>query len=455
MSMADKLPIVVIVGRPNVGKSTLFNRLIGRRVAVVEDTPGVTRDRLYGESEWNGKRFTVVDTGGMLFSDEDPLVEQIRVQAEVALAEADAVLFLTDTTAGVTPDDWDLANRLRGFKRPVYILVNKADNREREILANEFYELGLGEVWPVSSLHGRGVADVLDHIVEELPEVKPDEEGPDEIKLAIVGRPNVGKSSLLNAFTGEQRAIVSNIPGTTRDAIDTLLEYRKEHFRLIDTAGMRRKGKIQGTIEYYMADRATRAIERADCALVVIDGSEGLTDGDKRIAKLAHDSGKAVVLAVNKWDVKEPPDGLPGKKSALKKDFMKIIRDQVPELSYAPITFTSAKLSAGLKPVLDTVLKSVENYNFRISTGELNRIIQDAIFERPYSSKGKPFKVYYVTQVGTRPPTFVLFCNDPDLLHFSYKRYLENQMRETYALPGTPIRLNARTSHERKAKHRK
>jgi len=453
--MADKLPIVVIVGRPNVGKSTLFNRLIGKRVAVVEDTPGVTRDRLYGEAEWNGKRFTVVDTGGMLFSDEDPLVEQIRVQAEVALAEADAVLFLTDTTSGVTPDDWDLANRLRSIKRPVYILVNKSDNRERDTLATEFYELGIGELFPISSLHGRGVADVLDHVVEELPDVKREEEGPDEIRLAIVGRPNVGKSSLLNAFTGEQRAIVSNIPGTTRDAIDTLLSYKKERFRLIDTAGLRRKGKIQGTIEYYMADRATRAIERADCALAVIDGSEGLTDGDKRIAKLAHDSGKAVVLVVNKWDVKEPPDGLPHKRTALKKDFIKIIRDQLPELSYAPITFTSAKLSAGLKPVLDTVLTAVENYNFRISTGELNRIIQDAIFERPYSSKGKPLKIYYTTQVSTRPPTFILFCNDPDLLHFSYKRYFENNLREAYPLPGTPLRVVARTSHERPSKRRK
>src|SRR2546423_5048410 len=453
--MPEKLPIVVIVGRPNVGKSTLFNRLIGRRVAVVEDTPGVTRDRLYGETEWNGKRFTVVDTGGMLFSDEDPLVEQIRVQAEVALAEADAVLFLTDTTSGVTPDDWDLANRLRGFKRTVYILVNKADNREREILATEFYEFGLGEVWPISSLHGRGIADVLDHVVEELPEVAQEEEGREEVKLAIVGRPNVGKSSLLNAFTGEQRAIVSNIPGTTRDAIDTLVEYRREPFRLIDTAGLRRKGKIQGTIEYYMADRATRAIERADCALVVIDGSEGLTDGDKRIAKLAHDSGKAVVLVINKWDVKEPPDGIPGKTSALKKDLIKIIRDQLPELSYAPITFTSAKLSAGLKPVLDTLLIAVENYSFRLTTGELNRIIQDATFERPYSSKGRPFKVYYTTQVGTRPPTFVLFCNDPELMHFSYKRYLENQIRAAHLLPGTPIRVFARTSHDRTTSRRR
>lgn len=448
--MSEKLPVVVIVGRPNVGKSTLFNRLVGRRVAVVEDTPGVTRDRLYGESEWNGRRFTVVDTGGILFYEDDPLVEQIRVQAEVALAEADAVLFLTDASSGVTPDDMDLANRLRGFKKPVYILVNKVDNPQREAHANEFYELGLGEVWPVSSLHGRGVADVLDHVVEGLPQSSGEGDEREEIRLAIVGRPNVGKSSMLNAFVGEQRAIVSNVPGTTRDAIDTLLEYRNERFRLIDTAGLRRRGKVQGTIEFYMAQRATHAVERCDCALVVVDGSEGLTDGDKRIAKIAHDAGRACVWAINKWDVNEPPDGQPGKSSPIKKDFLRILRDQVPELSYAIPSFTSAKESAGLKPVLDKVLIALESYSFRISTGALNRLIQDAMFERPYSSKGRALKVYYSTQASTRPPTFVLFCNDPDLLHFSYQRYLLNQIRKAHPLPGTPIRIFARSSHERK-----
>jgi GTP-binding protein len=449
--MSAKLPVVVIVGRPNVGKSTLFNRLVGRRVAVVEDIPGVTRDRLYGEAEWNGKRFTVVDTGGILFAADDPLIEQIRVQAEVALAEADLVLFLTDLTSGPTPDDWDLANRLRGFNRPVFILVNKTDNPQREALANEFYEFGLGEIWPVSSLHGRGIADVLDRAVAELQNVQQGEK-PEEIRLAIVGRPNVGKSSMLNAFVGEQRAIVSNIPGTTRDAIDTLLEYKTEHFRLIDTAGLRRRGKVQGTIEYYMAQRATKAVERADCALVVIDGSEGFTDGDKRIAKIAHDAGKACVFAVNKWDVKEPPNGLPGKTSLLKKDFQRIIRDEMPELSYATIAFTSAKEGAGMKPVLEKVLSAMENYNFRMSTGVLNRVVQDAAFSKPYSSKGRAFKIYYATQVSTRPPTYVLFCNNPDIMHFSYKRYLENQIRAAHPLPGTPIRLFARSSHESKGK---
>lgn len=441
---------MVIVGRPNVGKSTLFNRLIRRRVAVVEDSPGVTRDRLYAETEWRGKRFVVVDTGGILFGDEDPLVEQIRVQAEVALAEADVILFLADATTGVTDDDKDLANRLRSVRKPIFIVVNKADNPNRDLYANEFYALGLGDVWPVSGLHGRGVADLLDEVVVLLPESDELEEGPDEIKLAIVGRPNVGKSSLLNAFTGEQRSIVSNIPGTTRDAIDTQIVFQNETFRLIDTAGMRRKGKIQGTVEYYMVNRAVRALERADCALVVIDGVEGLTDGDKRIAKLAHDSGRACVFAVNKWDQVEPGDPLVNTKSAPKKDFVRILRDQVPELGYAPVVFTSAIESLGLQPVLRTVLKVLENYSFRLSTGVFNRLIEEAMYRRPYSSKGKSFKVYYATQVGTRPPHFILFCNDPDLMHFSYKRYLENQIRRQYPLEGTPIRLTARSSHERK-----
>ncbi len=450
--MAQQLPTVVIVGRPNVGKSTLFNRVIRKRVAVVQDEPGITRDRLYADAEWNGKRFQIVDTGGMVFDDRDPLAEQIRIQAEVALSEADVVLFLVDALDGVTPDDLDLAKQLRGFKRPLYIVVNKADHPNRDHNANEFYSLGLGDVYPVSGLHGRGVADMLDDIVADLPGTVEVEEGKDEIRVAIVGRPNVGKSSMVNAFTGEQRMIVSDIAGTTRDAIDTVLEYRGERFRLIDTAGIRRKGKIQGSVEYYMVDRAQKAIERADCVIIVIDGSEGLTDGDKRCMKLAHDSGKAVVFAVNKWDTKEPPDGQPKERSLLKKDFLKIIANQVPELAYASSCFTSAKESAGLEPVLDEVIRSVEHYNFRVSTGVLNRLIQDAVFARPYSSKGKVLKVYYSTQVATRPPSFALFVNDPEVMHFSYQRYLMNKIREQYPLDGTPIRLVAKNSHKREDK---
>ena len=448
--MADKLPTVVIVGRPNVGKSTLFNRLVKKRLAVVEDEPGITRDRLYAAAEWNGKRYQVVDTGGIVFQETDPLSEQIRVQANVALEEADLVLFLTDAMDGVNPDDQDLARQLRGFTRPIFVLVNKADHPNRDLNANEFYSLGLGEVYPISGLHGRGVADLLDLIIEKLPDVgRADENEPEEVKLAIIGRPNVGKSSLVNAFTGEQRMIVSNIAGTTRDAIDTELVYKGEPFRLIDTAGIRRRGKIQGTVEYYMVNRAEKAVERADCALIVVDGSEGLTDGDKRCMKLAHDSGKAVVFAVNKWDTKEPPDGQPRKPSTLKQDFLKLISDQIPELSYATAAFTSATESAGLEPVLDEALKAVEAYNFRVSTGQLNRVIQDAAFARPYTSKGKQLKIYYATQVASRPPTFALFCNDPDVMHFSYQRYLLNRIREAFPLEGTPVRLVLKSSHKR------
>ncbi len=446
--MRSSLPVVVIVGRPNVGKSTFFNRLVRKRVAVVEDTPGITRDRLYAETDWNGKRFTIVDTGGIVFQETDPLAEQIRVQANIALEEADVVIFLADASQGLTGDDIDLANKLRGMKAPILIAVNKADNQQRADMATEFYELGIGSVYPVSSLHGRGVADLLDEIVRDLPDVEATEER-DEVRLAIVGRPNVGKSSLVNAFTGEQRTIVSNIPGTTRDAVDTLLEYRDEAFRLIDTAGIRRRGKIQGTVEYYMVDRATKAIDRADCAMVVIDGSEGLTDGDKRVAKLAHDSGKALVLAVNKWDLKEPPDGQPRTKSPLKKDLVTIIRNEFPEIAYARVCFTSAKESAGLEPALDDVLAAIENYSFRIATGPLNRLIQDAVYARPYTTKGRALKVYYATQVSTRPPTFAIFVNDRDLVHFSYERYLLNKIREKYPLEGTPIRFVVKSSHER------
>ncbi len=443
------MPTVVIVGRPNVGKSTLFNRLVGKRVAVVEDTPGITRDRLYAEVNWNRRRFNVVDTGGIVFQDSDPLAEQIRVQANVALTEADVVLFITDVTDGLHPDDRDLANQMRGIKIPVLVAVNKADNFDREDYAPEFYALGLGQVYPISALHGTGVADVLDEVVLNLPAEIPIEEAKEEIRLAIVGRPNVGKSSLVNAFTGEQRMIVSNIAGTTRDAIDTALTYEGEEFRLIDTAGIRRRGKIQGSVEYYMVNRAEKAIARCECAMVVVNGEEGLTDGDKRVMKLAHDAGKACVIAVNKWDVKEPPNGHPKKQSQLKKDFTKIFRDQVPELAYAPIVFTSAKENAGLEPALDSVLSALESYNFRISTGQLNRLVQDALFDKPHVIHGRPFKVYYSTQVATCPPTFVLFCNDPDLMHFSYQRYLLNKIRALFPLQGTPIRLFARSSHKK------
>ena len=439
------------MGRPNVGKSTFFNRLVGRRQAVVEDTPGITRDRLYAEAEWNGKKFTLVDTGGIVFGEDDPLSSQIRVQANVALAEADVVLFLTDVVGGPNPGDQELASALRGIKKPVLLVVNKSDNSQREQDSGEFYSLGIGEeLFPVSSVHGRGVADLLDRLVLLLPDVHESDDQREEIKVAIIGRPNVGKSSLVNAFTGEQRMIVSDIAGTTRDAIDTELEFSGEKFRLIDTAGIRRRGKIQGTVEYYMVDRAQKAIDRAECAVVIVDGKEGLTDGDKRIAKIAHDSGKACVFAINKWDLVEPPDGDIDRSTAIKKDFARILKEQTPELSYAPVVFTSATEGKGLEPVLNNVISSVESFSFRVSTGVFNRLIADAILSRPYSRAGKALKIYYSTQVSTRPPSFVLFCNDPDLAHFSYQRYLMNKIREKYPLEGTPIRLTMKASHKDK-----
>lgn len=443
--MSSGLPTVVIVGRPNVGKSTLFNRIAGRRIAVVQDSPGVTRDRLYYECERRGRRFQVVDTGGLLFGDDDPLVEQIRVQAEVAMSDADVVLFMVDADERLMPGDWDLAKRLRGFEKPVWVVVNKADNREREQTANEFWSLAVGEVVPVSALHGTGVEDLMDQVVDGFP--KDLGEMPDDtLKLAIIGRPNVGKSSMLNALVGEQRAIVSAIPGTTRDAIDTPIVFKGRAYRLIDTAGIRRRGKIQGSVEYYMVLRATNALERADCALVLVDGVEGLTDGDKRVMKAAHDLGKPLVIAVNKWDAVEPPKGNLGKNSPSKRDFLRTIRDEMPEASYAAVRFTSAKEASGLEGVMKAVNVAYENWNFRAPTGELNRIVQDAVVEKPLVRTGKPAKVYYATQPETRPPTFILFVNDPDLFHFSYVRYLENQIRKAHPLEGTPIRLFARRS---------
>ncbi len=450
--MRSTLPVVVIVGRPNVGKSTLFNRVIKKRIAVVEDNPGITRDRLYAEAEWTGKAFQIVDTGGIAFADEDPISMQIRVQADVAIEEADVVVFLTDVTDPGNPEDIELAHHLRVLKKPILVVPNKADNAKREDYANDFYSLGLGEVYPVSGLHGRGVAELLDVIVGLLPETHYKAEEKEEIRVALVGRPNVGKSSLVNAFTGEQRMIVSPIAGTTRDAIDTILEYRGETFRLIDTAGIRRSGKIQGTVEYYMVNRAKKAIDNADCALIVVDGTEGLTDGDKRVMKLAHDAGKACVFAVNKWDLIEPPDGLPKHKSIVKKEFLRVINDEIPELNYATAGFTSALLSAGLEPILDEVLKAQDAYSFRVSTGQLNRLIREATLSRPYTSKGRALKIYYTTQVSTQPPTFVLFVNDPDLVHFSYQRYLMNKIREAFPLEGTPVRIFIRSSHNRDEK---
>ncbi|MCG9896211.1 MAG: ribosome biogenesis GTPase Der [Fimbriimonadaceae bacterium] len=445
--MALKLPTLVIVGRPNVGKSTLFNRFAGRRIAVVQDMPGVTRDRLYAEAVHRGRRYRVVDTGGILFGDDDPLVEQIRVQAEVAMAEADVILFVVDTKEGPMPADWDLARRLRMSDIPVHLVANKADNLDQELQAQEFASMGLGPVHPVSAIHGYGTESILDLVLADAPKIGAAEDEA-ELRLAILGRPNVGKSSMLNAFAGSTRAIVSEIAGTTRDALDTEVTWKGREIRLIDTAGIRRRGKIQGSIEYYMVLRAQRALQRAECALVVIDGDEGLTDGDKRVAHLSLEMGKPLVIAVNKWDLKEGPDGRLGETTDLKKSMRRKIYDEIPEMRYAPVVFTSAQSATGMDGVMNAVFRAVESWETRITTGVLNRLIQEAVDDKPLNRKGKPFRVYYATQPEARPPKILIFGNDPDLCHFSYLRYLENRLRDKFPLEGTPVVMEVRSSRE-------
>jgi GTP-binding protein len=437
-------PIVAIVGRPNVGKSTLFNRLVGKRIAVVEDTPGITRDRIYAEAEWKGKEFVVVDTGGLVLDEKDPLRTEVANQARAALEEADVVIFMVDGSTGLNPADEDIADVLRGTSKPVLLVANKCDNESRAREAAEFYELGMGTVHTISALNGRMVADLLDALVAALPDKEAEQEyDEDTIRIAIVGRPNVGKSSLLNAILGEKRAIVSDIPGTTRDAIDTVCKRGDKTLVLVDTAGIRKSGKVQGTVEYYTVLRAVRALERADVAMVVIDASHGLCDGDKRVAGIAHEAGRASVLVVNKWDLC---------KGTSMKEFGENIRREMSFVDYAPIVFTSAKTGMGVADAIDAAIDAANNHAMRIPTAELNRILMDATANRPYSRKGKDLRIRYATMVRVKPPTIALFVNDPELLHFSYLRYLENQIRQHYSYEGTPIVFLVRPAKkERKA----
>jgi GTP-binding protein len=430
-------PIVAIVGRPNVGKSTLFNRIVGQRIAIVEDVPGITRDRLYSEAEWRGRQFVVTDTGGILFNETDPLTIQVSQQAQLAMDEADVIVFVLDATEGITGTDETLAKELRKTKVPVIVVANKVDNEKLELEAAEFYSLGIGDVHSVSSIHGRGLADVLDEVIDAMPSADEEESFPSEaIRLSIVGRPNVGKSSLVNAILGEDRVIVSSIPGTTRDAIDTLFKHGEQELVLIDTAGIRRAGKIQGSVEYYTVLRAIRALERSDVAMLLIDAGDGVTDGDKRVGGYIHQAGRGCVIVVNKWDLKK------GKMSY--KEFTAAVRDQMPFLDYAPVVFTSAMERWGVSAAVDTAIESSGNHAMRIPTGELNRIIQESVDEHPLTHKGRQLKVKYATMPMVKPPTIILFVNDPDLVHFSYERYLENQIRKVYGYEGTPIRIYPR-----------
>ncbi|HZT43975.1 MAG TPA: ribosome biogenesis GTPase Der [Chthonomonadaceae bacterium] len=443
-------PLVAVVGRPNVGKSTLFNRLIGRRVAIVEDTPGITRDRLYHNVEWRGREFTVIDTGGIILNETDPLALQVRTQAEIAMEEAEVILFVVDAADGMTSTDQDIADVLRASQRPVLLVVNKTDNPRLEMDAAEFYALGLGEIYTVSAAHGHGVADLLDKVVELFPpDFESEEEDEDAIRLAIIGRPNVGKSSLLNAILGEERVIVSPLPGTTRDTIDTAFTWEEQKLVLLDTAGIRRSGKIQGTVEYYMVLRAQAALERSNVGMVVIDGSAGVLDGDKRVAGMAQEAGRACIIVVNKWDLVDPgviraPGKAPRADRAKMEKFTEAFRKDCPFLDYAPLVFVSAQERFSIREAVETAITAAQNHAHRIPTGELNRLIRDAVERRPLQSHGKTFKVYYATMPRVQPPTVVLFCNDAEMFHFSYRRYLENQLRATYPLEGTPIRIQAR-----------
>jgi len=451
-------PIVALVGRPNVGKSTLFNRLAGERLAVVDDTPGTTRDRLVSEAEWNGVVFHIVDTGGIeplsskgpsasgpgfspLAVGSAPFVAQMRAQAELAIQDADAVLLLTDVTTGVTPADHEVADLLRrrgpGTDRPVYLVVNKVDSSSREADVAEFYELGLGDPWPISAVHGHGIAEVLDALVAALP-APPAGPEDDSVKIAIVGRPNVGKSSLLNRLLGEDRAIVSPIPGTTRDAIDTPMIYDGAPITLIDTAGVRRRGKIEPGVERYSVMRALRAIERADVALLVIDGVEGVGAQDAHIAGMVIDQLKSVVVLVNKWDAVE-------KETGTLETYTRQLRQALQFLDFVPLLFISAKTGQRVTQVLPTALRVHAERATRVPTGELNRLVRDAAaLHAPPSRSGRRLKILYAAQVRTDPPTFLFHVNDPALVHFSYERFLENRLREQYGFLGTPLRLSFR-----------
>ena len=458
-------PLVAIVGRPNVGKSTFFNRMLGERVAIVEDLPGTTRDRLYGDTDWNGREFTLIDTGGLEFGSGIPvgqvglngqpgdIMKNVRSQAELAIEEADVIVFMVDARSGITAADEEVGDLLRRTQKPVILAANKADNAARRQDAVEFYSLGLGEPVTISSIQGTGTGDLLDVIVEALPpedEEAEDEEDEDVVRVAIIGRPNVGKSSLLNAILGFERSIVSEVPGTTRDAIDTEIEFKDRKLILIDTAGIRRRGKVGPGVEKFSVLRSTRAIERCDVALLLIDSSEGLAAQDTHIAGEIQDQAKGVVVVVNKWDLaqeqrraeREGKFPHPDEEIESAEAYRRIIAEGLKFIPYAPIVFASAKTGYHVQGLLETVLNVAEMRYMRVPTSRLNEVVQEAVRRHnPPVTNNKALKIYYVTQTRVNPPTFVFFVNDPQAVHFSYERYLENRLRDAFGFKGTAIRL--------------
>lgn len=437
-------PIVAIVGRPNVGKSTLFNIFANSRISIVEDTPGVTRDRLYATAEWLDKEFMMVDTGGIEIMNADAIAVSIRQQAQIAIKEADVILFVCDARTGITGEDAEVARMLRQSKKPIILAVNKADSPKQEMNIYEFYNLGIGEPYPVSAANHLGLGDLLDAVVAKFPDqnvLGPSEEE-DEIKVALIGRPNVGKSSIFNTLVGEERSIVSNVAGTTRDAIDTPVVRNGQKFLFIDTAGMRRKAKIDEPIEKYSIMRSLRAVDRSDVVLMVFDAVEGVTEQDKKIVGYAHEAGKALILVVNKWDLYEKDNT-----STLR--YTEMLRKELVFLQYAPVVFVSALTKQRIHRLPEVIAYVAEQNAMRISTSVLNQVIEDAIAVNPTpSDKGKRLKIMYTTQVKIKPPTFVIFVNEPEIMHFSYQRYLENKLREAFGFEGTPIQMIIRGKNE-------
>lgn len=440
-------PVVAIVGRPNVGKSTLFNRIVGGMVAIVENTPGVTRDRLYFDSEWLGRKFTLIDTGGLEFKDQStPLSSMMKQQAEVAVDEADVVMFLADGKSKITPDDQQIARYLQRSGKPVVLVVNKVENFDLyETEAHEYLALGLGDPVPVSAVHGMNIGDLLDEVISKLPEDEGEDIDPDVIKIAVIGRPNVGKSSIVNMLLGEDRVIVSDIPGTTRDAIDTPFTYEDRSYVLIDTAGIRRKKKIDEMTENYSVIRSFRAVDRSDIVLMVLDAVEGATDQDKRIIGYAHDKGKGLILIINKWDLIVKDD------KTLHK-YEKDLREELAFVSYAPTQFVSAKTGQRINKIMELVEFVAEQTSRRVLTSTLNTMLREWVhLNPPPSDKGQRLKILYATQQSVQPPTFIFFVNEPELMHFSYRRYLENQLRKNFGFEGSPIRIIMRRRDEEKA----